>query len=153
MKISKDIVKRKYEDFFISLKNNQFSPFAFYETISLAHAYLKTYHALDFLDERQMQARQLLLQGTDWICLEESIRTIDISKIKTKEEFNSIVKSDYSIRVRPLRDMLVKVMAADENILDEFFRKFNIQREDKHIKESYADIDTKWSVGIVKQNA
>ena len=137
MKISKDIVKKKYEDFFISLKNSQFSPLAFYETISLAHAYLKTYHALDFLDERGMQARQLLLQGYEWVCMEDSIANADISSIKTRENFNVAVKSDFSSRAKPLRDMLVNLMAADENILDEFFRKFNIQRKDEHIKESY----------------
>ena len=147
MKVVKDMVFRKYNDFFISLKNNLFDPNLFYDALSLSNAYLSNY--LDFdLGENEKKIREMLLAGYMWNALTDSVIFDD--KIENKTEFNIFVKSNYSSNSMEYVNLIKEYISKDESIINRIFKEFKVIKQVKKIQSSYPDIKSKWSVGIVK---
>lgn len=145
MKAIKEMILRKYNDYFIALKNNSFKPEIYFDALSLSHAYLANYHKKPGVNE---DLWVLLLEALEYPILEESYP----SHFNTIEGLNNEAKSKYSENAKPFIDELQKCIVGDEHVINEVFRKFYVRMSDKVVKISFDDIKHRWGVGIVKEN-
>jgi len=141
MKILKDIILRKHNDFFIKLKNNSYNPCLFFECISLVDCYFKR------LTNEEMKLRALLMEFYLWGILQDSFFGVT-AELKT--EFNEKVKSNFAIKVLPILNEINDCMMQDEGLLSDFYRKFEVDVTKEIKKVSYPDIKQRWGIGIVK---
>lgn len=147
MKLIKDVVLRKYQDFFIDLKNNKFRPELFYDAVSMSNAYLSVYKNKS-LSDNERAVRQLLLEGVTYEALLESF-VLD-RDFEDKTEFNRAVKSNYSAHMIPFVQMINDCISSDGALIDSIFKIFKVDRKSRISEKSYDDIKLKWSVGILK---
>jgi len=140
----KDMIIRKYEDYFISLKNNKFNPNLFYEAISLINAYYNV-----FTDD-DIEIRNTLLYAYNWQIFEEVISSENLKDIELKTDFNIAVKNNFSYASITCVEMINQQIREDQNLLNRFYNEFREQIKERRRMVSLPDIKQNWSLGIVK---
>lgn len=144
MNFLKDMIIRKYEDYFISLKNNKFNPNLFYEAISLINAYYNV-----FTDD-DIEIRNTLLYAYNWQIFEEVISSENLKDIELKTDFNIAVKNNFSYASITCVEMINQQIREDQNLLNRFYNEFREQIKERRRMVSLPDIKQNWSLGIVK---
>lgn len=147
MNFLKEVVRRKYEEYFIELKNNRFNPNLFYEAISLANAYF------EFFSSQNIQIRVTLLHAFNWEILEKSMNRFAVDEIELKTDYNMKVKNDWSMNVIACTEMLMESIRQDDELLNRFYNDFRKEGMARDKMASLPDIKLDFSLGIVKSNA
>jgi hypothetical protein len=144
MKAIKEMVLRKYNDYFIALKNDSFQPELFFDAVSLAYAYLMNYHDAPRID---FELRAILMEAIEYAIYEECYT----SDFRTLEELNLAVKSRYSELAAKFKEEMQLCIEEDEAVINSVFKKFYVKASEKVVKVSYDDIRQRWGIGILKE--
>lgn len=144
MNFLKDMIIRKHEEYFISMKNNKFNPNLFYEVISLINAYY------DVMTEEDIQLRNTLMYAYNWQIFKKVISSPNLSNIELKTDFNVSVKNNFNYASITCVEQINEMIRIDQSLLNRFLNEFREQIKTRRKMVSLPDIKQNWSLGIVK---